>query len=306
MNELKKLDFTIPAFQRISWASQQARSMWEPWLQEIRDACEYASLSLVASGRLKNVAMRVRPFRVFSFKRRARELDVRLEVLGEDAPTAYRFIDCAYNLSDSSILILIGEMSQFERAFNSLSNDEDVTNTSGWPRCCSEFHSRECNKDWKDRTWRIAVNSASFRGAETSFFPESSWANNFLLHRIGLWPLAHLPCSFECSESANLVMDVLTIMRENKLHDVAERLVEVLNWPAEYSVLHGIAELKTPILKMVADTDATADKHTVRFMGTGYPSCAPNGVQFPYRMPTKLRISDSNSFNRGFGNAMDS
>jgi hypothetical protein len=58
---------------------------------------------------------------------------------------------------------------------------------------------------------------------------------------------------------------------------------EMLSWSAEWSALHGIAEIRTPIVKVATSTDATGLKYTVRRTGTRHPQEAPHGLNFPYR-----------------------
>jgi hypothetical protein len=72
----------------------------------------------------------------------------------------------------------------------------------------------------------------------------------------------------------------------------------VLSWPVEWSGLHGIAEIKTPVLKISARTDATAEKYTVRWSGTGYPDEGATGLRFPYRAPARKPMAEGRRFRR--------
>jgi hypothetical protein len=62
-------------------------------------------------------------------------------------------------------------------------------------------------------------------------------------------------------------------------------MAEILNWPVEWTALHGIGEIRTPILRACFATDATADKLTVQWEGTRYPEEGATGIAFPYRKP---------------------
>ena len=66
----------------------------------------------------------------------------------------------------------------------------------------------------------------------------------------------------------------------------------------EWSGLHGIAEIKTPVLKISARTDATAQKYTVRWSGTGYPDEGATGLRFPYRAPARKPMAEGRRFRR--------
>jgi SAM-dependent methyltransferase len=63
---------------------------------------------------------------------------------------------------------------------------------------------------------------------------------------------------------------------------------EILSWPVEWSALHGIAEIRLPILKISARTDATGRRYVVRRPGTSYPDEGASGLRFPYRAPTSV------------------
>jgi hypothetical protein len=77
-------------------------------------------------------------------------------------------------------------------------------------------------------------------------------------------------------------------------------MTEILSWPVEWSALHGIAEIKTPILKVSTYTDSTAKKHIVRFNGIRYPSEGIVGLRFPYKIPRNhTGITNSASFLKG-------
>ena len=59
-------------------------------------------------------------------------------------------------------------------------------------------------------------------------------------------------------------------------------LTEILSWPVQWSALHGIAETRTPVFKISSDTDATADKLTLTYLGTAEVARPRRGLGFPY------------------------
>jgi SAM-dependent methyltransferase len=83
-----------------------------------------------------------------------------------------------------------------------------------------------------------------------------------------------------------------------------EWLLDMLSWPVEWSALHGIAEVRTPILKISTATDATAERLEVRRQGEGYPEEGARGLHFPYRPPDRLRVLSSVGFRRGLQNPL--
>jgi hypothetical protein len=57
----------------------------------------------------------------------------------------------------------------------------------------------------------------------------------------------------------------------------------MLRWPMEWSALHGIAEIKTPVLKCCLSTDATPTLYRVLVEGSAVPKEAAKGIGHPYK-----------------------
>ena len=74
---------------------------------------------------------------------------------------------------------------------------------------------------------------------------------------------------------------------------------EILNWPASWSALHGIAQVKTPVLKVSTRTDATGHEFVVRRPGSRMPDEAAAGLVFPFRSPERPGVTHSMAFRRG-------
>jgi SAM-dependent methyltransferase len=77
--------------------------------------------------------------------------------------------------------------------------------------------------------------------------------------------------------------------------------LEMLSWPMEWSSLHGIAEIKTPVFKISTSTDPLASKAVVRREGDRYPEEGATGLAFPFRQPDSRAVTDSRSFARATG-----
>jgi SAM-dependent methyltransferase len=75
---------------------------------------------------------------------------------------------------------------------------------------------------------------------------------------------------------------------------------EMLSWPIEWSALHGIAQIVTPVFRISTRTDLTARKYTVRYHGSSLPYEGANGMMFPFiRDPywSNPNMWTSNGFN---------
>ena len=75
------------------------------------------------------------------------------------------------------------------------------------------------------------------------------------------------------------------IGRSSGFDEEMDWLLEILQWPIEWTSLHGIAEIKTPVLKVSASTDATATRYVVQRQGSRYPEEGATGLGFPFRVP---------------------
>jgi hypothetical protein len=73
--------------------------------------------------------------------------------------------------------------------------------------------------------------------------------------------------------------------REAGMTEELDWLTKMLDWPAEWSALHGIAELKTGIFKLAYQTDFTHQKRTIRYHGVALADDAARGLSFAYRKP---------------------
>ncbi len=138
-----------------------------------------------------------------------------------------------------------------------------------------------------DTTWQMAwntINKSMSRPHQIELSGDIS-ENNILLRWLGITPVFHLPCSFSCNHTKLIANNLTQLARCNNFEEEAEWLEEMINWPVEWSALHGIAEIKTPIVKISTCTDATNEKHTIRYHGSYYPEKGASGLSFPYQQP---------------------
>ena len=77
----------------------------------------------------------------------------------------------------------------------------------------------------------------------------------------------------------------------------------MLSWPTEWSALHGIAEIVTPVLRVSTNTDLTGDKVVVQRQGTTYPAEGASGLRFPFQRRDVVRLTSGRSFRAGVAHA---
>jgi hypothetical protein len=151
---------------------------------------------------------------------------------------------------------------QFRRAWES-ENPTEIGRLLGYPACCCEFYDKYFVKlGFGDHIWHTATNTLSSAGQYCEL--ENEALTNTLLHRLGIKPVLHFPCSFDCQGTIQLARSFMQLGRAVHLKIKVDCLIQALSWPVQWTALHGIAEIKTPIFKAITDTDATAEKYTVR------------------------------------------
>jgi 2-polyprenyl-3-methyl-5-hydroxy-6-metoxy-1,4-benzoquinol methylase len=121
---------------------------------------------------------------------------------------------------------------------------------------------------------------------------------------MGIRAVPHLPCRLDCAATAELGQRLVEVGRTTGFAQEMDWLVDILSWSVEWSALHGIAQVKTPVLKVSTRTDATSKRYVVRRRGSAHPSEGVRGLGFPYEVPVKLRLSESRGFRRGLQNAV--
>src|SRR5690606_6373845 len=144
------------------------------------------------------------------------------------------------------------------------------------PKCCRDFF-RDVWGRYIDTTWHSACRTkeaehrvsdqkpVSLEGTPGRRVSETLKVSgppeaNLLLRWIGVRAVPHLPHSFDCPKTVELGRKLIDVGRAHGYQEEMDWLLEMLSWPVEWSALHGIAVIVTPVLKISTNTDATAWK----------------------------------------------
>lgn len=157
--------------------------------------------------------------------------------------------------------------------------DDHIGAFLGFPDCCRAFF---------DRLW----NEEQRRDTTLAMGPGRRWGCNILGRWLGVRYVPHLPCSWGCEATQRQA----ALYRSHWAPDALAWADEILAWPAEYSALHGIADIRWPVMKVVTNTDYTPAKQVVRWEGTAYPADAPHGLRFPFEKPRFTAVTQLGSF----------
>ena len=290
---LSRLDFVPPDFVRTAWVSQDARTAREEQLCRISRAWEALEWRSVVEG-VRRCALRLihlEDYVEFRSVVRTAGLDI--------APMRIEEIVTSGDPSSRTMMhAAIGrkrDVKLFKEAWIE-GGPDDQGSLLGYPACC-RAHFNRCfvEHGFSDPTWLIARNTAGSGAVGNALYIDASPELNILLRSVNVRAVPHLPCRFDCEPSLEFARRFLDLARHTGYAKEAEELWEMLAWPVEFSVLHGIAEIRTPVMKIVTKTDATGAKYAIRWIGRAYPLDGARGLVFPYNhcRPAKKPASES-------------
>jgi len=289
-----RLDFALPDFTRVSWVSDRARRTWQPriraigaawdeieWrsiLQRVRDCCitvvrpeEYVE----RAGQWARLGLASLPIEIQRLSNYAYS--------ATNAPAAY-----GQPFGFRLVLGSLANLARFKEAYDDCDN-ETIGSYLGYPACCTRFFEAVWTEQrMVDTTWPMAAATTPAANGADTLEVSGPIEANILWRWMGVRAVPHLPCSFRCAASVELGEKLIRVGREAGFDRQMQWLCEILGWPAEWSALHGIAEIKTPLLKVSTRTDATPRKYTVRRIGQAYPEEGARGLGFPYRRQAEV------------------
>lgn len=294
----ERLPFVLPDFNRHSWVSQSAQSVWEPRISRIIQAWLHIEWLSVAEGIRECGLVWISPHALPNL--------IPMWEAAHLSAIQFDIQDTALQTNTSGLIcVVVGAMDKINRLRQAwaASEHEAVGTLLGYPPCCINFFRRVWVEDrCIDTTWAMGENTCGVSGKAAiriEFAEAVPPFSNILWRWMGVRTIPHLPCRFDCPESIQFGARLLELGRSAGYAQEVEWMASILSWPAEWSALHGIAEVKSPILKITTRTDATAKKWVVRWVGTTYPDEGAVGVQFPYQTSKKPTLTSSPGYARG-------
>lgn len=303
-----RLPFLLHDFTRIIWHSQEAREVWEPRIQRINNVWLGVERRAVLDGVRESCLTFVAPMDLPNASQWAARNGLTVLTLAASA--------LSQQYSSTGLPAIAGQPMQYRVALTrphltkrwvdawtgngtGRTDNNAIGELLGYPDCCRAFFERVwVNDQGVDTTWEMAQSTQPAIIAHdlvkvTKGHPIEA---NILLRWLGVRLVPHLPHSFNCEATVKNAREYMSIFeKEDKL--ALLWLMEMLDWPIEWSALHGIAEVRTPILTISTRTNATRGKLTVRRDGHKYPNEGASGLKFPYRIVTG-KVTDKPSFQR--------
>lgn len=290
---IETLDFQLPDFTRVTWASAAAKHKWGVYLKKIRSVWRELEWRSVYTGVRACGLLSVNPkeFEELSpYWLRNGYASLILERQGMTSMYASTPVPL-YQGDPFLYRVVIGkyhDVLSFQQAWEKRDSNK-IGLLLGYPPCCRSFFSMIWEKQQRvDTTWAMACNSITNNSPtniiEVSGNPES----NILWRWMGARAVPHLPCSFNCQSTVMIARQWISLGCNLGHEPEMDWLLEILSWPVEWSALHGIAEIKTPILKVSTRTDATSQTLTVRYRGEKLPEETVSGLGYTYRSPRRF------------------
>ena len=301
---MPRLNFSLPPFCRYTWANDAAKQEWEQRFFAIRQALRVLEIRSVAENLRQCGAISIREWEMDHIEKQSAKFNLEMCLLSMPQETEPQQAERA-TLPIQKPMVWVGvgtardELEQFAEAWR-LGQQDTVGTMLGYPPCCIDFYLKYCiHRGWQDLTVPMIgsqITGSPFCGSKKPTDKSSSGSgeptticidapsprNNILARRLGIKPFFHLPCSPDCQASQQIASELWQLGREIRFAQEMADLENILSWPMAWSSLHGIAEIRMPVLKATADTDALAQKIEIEWSGTIVPTESGLGVQFPY------------------------
>lgn len=283
-----RLDFKLPDFNRVSWVSEQLKTQWESTILALPQVIDLVFLHREITDAVPIQIKSVSANDLFDYKKKIYSIGLFAEQLIELPKSIVLY----FGLKEQEVgyyYVIIGLRSHvlsFVRGIKD-SNLELI----------ADYLHHETFQYWKDyadhqltdSTWGLFKD---IEREESKLLAQDNTLLNPCWHNCGIRSVPYNPISLD-SKYGLQVASAIQSLAKQIIQEQCNAWYEVLSWPVEWSALHGIAEVKTPIFKMAYNTDTTAGKYTLQLQSDTYPENGLRGLLFPYKKPKKLYYSES-------------
>lgn len=273
---MNRLDYSIPPFKTLVWVSDEAKINWENRFEKINEALIQTIFKSLTSGDLDHQYLIIEGWRY-------------LKILALAAPLEISVLETFLGNKNAKGPIYYELLLQKKNSqtVNILSN------------CCLKKSVEIRKKNQKENVWEAALQTNLYSLEKQEISLGKDMSTSVFWQRILVTLGSQHKCSFDCKKNKQEQQKSIALLVKYGYKNESEWLANIYNWPVSWNASHGICELRTPILKLAFDTDATANSYTINVDGNIYPEDGAPGNRFPYKQRKFLRISDSKSFKAG-------
>lgn len=293
-----RLPFLLPQFTRLCWVSPATAEVWAPRLRRIVAAWAEIEWRSVLEGLRDCCVVRISAKApepsVAAWHRAGLAIAVLSPTREAGDPSYVRMAGPRRPPVTSVVTGRPDAVARLAEAW-AASDHETVGDLLGYPICCRRLYAvTVAESRLVDPTLAIVA-----RSGVAHVKTRGPLQNNVLWACLGVRALPHRPCRFDCEASAEMGESLLRLGDRIGFAEETDWIREILSWPVRWSALHGICEIKTPVLKAATRTDATKSTYTLDWEGEGRAELGAAGLAFPYRVPQRSVITDSTTFRRG-------
>jgi hypothetical protein len=284
----------LPEFHRLSWVSSAAAKIWLPAFSGVAEKWPEMVLRLSDAGPALAVPVAARADTSHRLRALAARNGLVVKPLpGQQVPrllpwTAPSIVPSRTPRSH----FLVGRREGVDAILAAIfaGDNQKACDLLSIPRCCQAFHRSEL-RPWADPWWPLAERTASEQPAGDGRTVDESACDiglpahssrALLRAALGLPTVGYVPCSLLCPHAREHERLVAAALEHETADRAIARLDQIATWPVLWSGLHGIAEIKTPVLKLIQPTDPTVDNLRVRLAGESGIEGAALGVRFPF------------------------
>lgn len=278
----------LPDFNRVTWVSDELRIKWEriiTALPEIIDSI-WSSKEIfdIVPIQIKSISISD----LYNYKKRILSNGIFVEHINELPESIVLLFGLKKGVDKTFVII---GLRQNVIGFIKAIKDENYQHIV-------EYLPKEIFCYWEDYAKHDLIDDMWGRLNKTHDRIEqfSSFSNNLLnpcWKHMGISSIPYNPASLSCANSIELATVIQSCAKGKLSDELFNSWYEILSWPVEWSALHGIAEIKSPIFKMIYNTDPTGEKYVLQLESDTYPEDGLNGLLFPYKKPRRLFFTDS-------------
>jgi hypothetical protein len=296
---MQRIKHVLPDWTRVQWTSIENKNKYEPILNSIQTVWrEMERMSVVHDIRPSALDI-ISPSELPSLIEKYKQYGVHVIPLAKEGVSGhYSSTTLPYNGGNYNLRVVFTKSEAMGDEWFNIWNagapvrDREAGRLLGYPTCCiNHFNKYWVDQGFVDSTWTMAADKLVLKETDHTIHIKSDTPPeaNILWRWQGVRLVSHLPCSFDCEHTEELGMKMAELGRKLGYDKEIDWIYKILSWPVEWSALHGIAEIRTPINKISARTDMTPWKYTVQKFSDEYPEDGMAGITYPYNQK-KIKI----------------
>ena len=300
---MQRIKHVLPDWTRVQWTSIENRNKYEPIINSITHAWRHIERMSVVHDIRPSALDIVSPKEFLHLVDEYAKYGVLVVPLAKEGITSsYSSTSKGYDgKGDYNVRIVFTKSEQLANEWFNIwqaeatIRDREAGKLLGYPTCCTNhFLKYWVNEKYVDSTWTMAADGMELNDNDETHHTIHIKADtppeaNIMWRWQGVRLVSHLPCSFACKATEELGMKMAELGRQLGYDKEVNWIYELLSWPVEWSALHGIAEIRTPINKVSTRTDMTPWKYVVQKHSHNYPEDGMSGISYPYNQK-KIKI----------------